>query len=305
MDTAVLQLYVDVVRRGSFAAVARERNLDPSSVSRAVAGLETKLGVRLLQRTTRSLAPTEAGQLYYERVAPLVEDLQQAAQLAQDTAHQPQGTLRVSASVSFGQTCIVPLLPEFTAQYPNLTIELGLTDTVVDLLSEGVDVAIRLGLLADSRLVAQRLMPTTYRICGSPAYVHQWEHRYGPLERPSDLARVNCLRFPLPGFRSHWHFRDRQRQVTIVAVGGNMVIANAVALQHCARQGMGLALLPRWLIDGDLRTGTLVAVLADYAVTATEFDTAAWIVYPSRSYIPLKVQAFVAFLQQHCTPLVN
>ena len=170
MDISTLQIFVEVMRQGSFAAVARDRDLDPSSVSRTIAALEKELGVRLFQRTTRRLSPTEAGTVYFERIEPLVEEMQQAIDIALDTAGQPKGTLRVTASVSFGQKCIVPLLPDFGFRYPELAIDLFLTDAVVDLFAERIDLAIRLGLLTDSTLVAQPLMRTRYRVCASPQY---------------------------------------------------------------------------------------------------------------------------------------
>ncbi|MEM7648048.1 MAG: LysR family transcriptional regulator [Cyanobacteria bacterium P01_A01_bin.70] len=293
MDVSTLQLFVEVVRQGSFAAVARDRRLDPSSVSRAIANLEKELGVRLLQRTTRQLSPTEAGLTYFERVEPLVEELHQALAVTTDMSQQPKGQLRVTASVSFGLTCIVPLLPQFEAQYPDLTVDLLLTDAVVDLLAERVDLAVRLGRLADSTLMAQRLMPTRYSVCASPAYLS----RAAPLRQPQDVEHHDCLRFPLAGFRSRWRFQDHDGGLTEVAVSGRTVISSAIALQQCAIAGMGLALLPHWLIDADIQRGDLVRVLPEYAVTATDFNTAAWLVYPSRSYVPRKVRVFINFLK--------
>ncbi len=293
MDVSTLQLFVEVVRQGSFAAVARDRRLDPSSVSRAIANLEKELGVRLLQRTTRQLSPTEAGLTYFERVEPLVEELHQALAVTTDMSQQPKGQLRVTASVSFGLTCIVPLLPQLSAQYPDLTVDLLLTDAVVDLLAERVDLAVRLGRLADSTLMAQRLMPTRYSVCASPAYLS----RAAPLQQPQDVEHHDCLRFPLAGFRSRWRFQDHDGGLTEVAVSGRTVISSAIALQQCAIAGMGLALLPHWLIEADIQRGDLVRVLPEYAVTATDFNTAAWLVYPSRSYIPRKVRVFIDFLK--------
>ncbi|MEO0756379.1 MAG: LysR family transcriptional regulator [Cyanobacteria bacterium J06648_16] len=294
MELSTLQLFVEVVRQGSFAAVARDHNLDPSSVSRAIAGLEAELGIRLFQRTMRKLSPTEAGTDYFERIESLIEDLQQAGTIAADIATQPQGQLRVTASVSFGLRCIVPLLPAFQARYPKLTVDLLLTDTVLDLLAERVDVAIRLGLMADSSLIAQRLIPTHYAICASSAYLKQTQ----PIQQPTDLAHHNCLLFPLAVFRSRWIFRDSQKQITEVTVKGQTVVSNAIALRDCAVSGIGLAILPNWLIQDDLKTGRLVNVLPNYDVTATDFDTAAWLVYPSRRYIPAKVKVFVDFFKQ-------
>lgn len=299
MDLGVLQLFVDVMRQGSFAAVARERNLDPSTVSRAIASLELELGIRLFQRTTRQLSPTEAGTTYFERVEPLVEEMQQARSLAVDLSGQPQGKLRITTSVSFGQTCIVPLLPEFAALYPELIIDLLLTDAVVDLLAERVDLAIRLGPLADSTLIAERLMQTRYFVCASDGYLKAW----GQPKDPRDIQHHNCLLFPLPGFRSHWIFRDQNGQIADIPVQGRVIISNAVALQQCARAGMGLALLANWLVDQDLFSGRLIDVFPDYEVTATDFNTAAWLLYPSRSYIPRKVQVFIDFLKRSITGL--
>ena len=289
----MLQLFVEVMRQGSFAAVARDRNLDPSSVSRAISGLEAELGIRLFQRTTRKLSPTEAGSTYFERIEPLMEEMQQAIDITADVSGQPRGILRVTTSVSFGHKCIVPLLPEFAALYPDLTVDLLLTDAVVDLLTDRIDVAVRLGRLADSTLMAQQLMPTYYAVCASPSYLK----KASPLKQPMDLAHHDCLLFPLAGFRSRWLFKDMKDQVCEVAVSGRTLISSAMALQQCAVSGMGLALLPHWLIAEDLLTGDLVNVFPDYDVTATDFGTAVWMVYPSRAYVPLKVRVFMDFLK--------
>jgi DNA-binding transcriptional LysR family regulator len=294
MELSVLQTFVDVVKQGSFAAVARERNVDPSSVSRAIAGLEEELGIRLLQRTTRQLSLTEAGTAYFQRIEPLVEEMQQAIDVAADISGEPKGTLRITASVSFGLKCVVPLLPEFKSRYPDLTIDLLLTDATVDLFTERIDLSIRLGLLSDSTLIAQQLLQTQYFVCASPQYLQQWGHP----QHPNDIENHNCLLFPLVGFRSRWRFRDLDRKESEVFVQGRTIISNAIALQQCAISGMGLALLPNWLIEGDLRDGALVNVFPSYDVTATEFNTAAWLVYPSRAYVPLKVRVFIDFLKQ-------
>lgn len=290
----MLQIFVEVVRQGNFAAVARDRGLDPSSVSRTIKGLEKELGVRLFQRTTRRLSPTESGTAYFERIEPLVEEMQQATNVAIDMSGQPKGTLRVTASVPFGQKCIVPLLPEFGTMYPDLTVNLQLTDAVVDLFSERIDLAIRLGLLADSTLIAQRLMRTYYRVCASPQYLQQ----RGYPKNPSDIEHHNCLLFPLAGFRSRWIFRDQQDNISEVPVHGRTIISNAIALEQCAIAGMGLTLLPNWLVDEDLQAGTLINVFPNHEVTATDFNTAAWLVYPSRAYVPLKVRVFIEFLKR-------
>ncbi|MEL6912427.1 MAG: LysR family transcriptional regulator [Cyanobacteria bacterium J06598_4] len=294
MDLATLKIFVEVMGQGSFAAVARERNVDPSSISRTISGLEQELGVRLFQRTTRKLSPTEAGSLYCDRISPLIAEMQQAIELVTES-EQPQGTLRITASVSFGLKCLVPLLPSFEALYPDLAVELLLTDTRLDLVTERIDLAIRLGQLTDSSLIAQKLMSMRYAVCGSPNYLEQ--HQL--IDKPQDIARHNCLLFPLAGYRTRWLFRDRQGKVTEVPVRGRTIISNAIGLQECAIAGMGLALLPHWLTDSEIEAGRLVKVLPDYDVTATDFNPTAWLLYPSRNYVPLKVKVFIDFCQQH------
>jgi DNA-binding transcriptional LysR family regulator len=297
MDLSVLQIFIDVMRQGRFAAVARERNIDPSSVSRAIAGLEAELNIRLLQRTTRSLSPTEAGLAYFQRIEPLVEEMQQAIDVATDISGQPKRILRVTASVSFGLKCIVPLLPDFGAICPDITVDLLLTDANVDFFAERIDLAVRLGLLADSTLIARQLIRTRYFVCASPQYLKQW----GYPKHPHDIEKHNCLLFPLAGFRSKWIFRNTEGKLSEVFVRGRTIISNAIALQQCALLGMGLALLPNWLIDKDLQAGTLIDVFPNYEVTATDYNTGAWLVYPSRAYVPLKVRVLMDFLKNCIT----
>ena len=294
MDLEVLKVFVEVMQQGSFASVARERNVDPSSISRSIAGLERELGVRLLQRTTRKLSPTEAGIVYCDRITPLLEEMQQAQELVTES-ERPKGTLRVTASVSFGLKCIVPFLPEFETLYPELAIELLLTDTRLDLVTERIDLAVRLGQLTDSTLVAQKLISMKYSVCSSLNYLA----RHPKIERPQDISQHNCLLFPLAGYRTRWIFRDRHQQTVEVPVLGRTIISNAIGLQECAMAGMGLALLPQWLTKQEIATGKLVRVLPDYEVTATDFNPIAWLVYPSRSHVPLKVRVLINFLKQH------
>ena len=294
MDLALLRTFVDVMLRGSFATVARDRNVDPSSISRAISALEDELGLRLFQRTTRRLSPTEAGLVYYERIAPLVDEMEEARLVAADVSERLRGTLRITTSVSFGQKCVVPLLPDFTARHPDLTIDLQLSDAIIDIVTERIDIAIRLGTLPDSTLIATQLLKARYLVCASPGYLA----RHGRPAAPRDLADHQCLLFPLPGFRTRWIFRDRAGALVDVPITGRILISNGIALQQCAVAGMGLALLPHWIVGPELQTGALVNVFPDYDVTATDFNTAAWILYPTRSYVPLKVRAFADFLKE-------
>jgi DNA-binding transcriptional LysR family regulator len=294
MDITTLSIFVEVMRRGSFAAVAKDRNLDPSSISRLIASLEEELGIRLFQRSTRQLTATEGGRIYFEKVEPLVEELEQARLAARDVSIGPSGTLRVSTTVAFGQICIVPLLPEFRRSYPGLALELLLTDSNLDLIGERIDVAIRLGPRLDLGYVGTKLFSTRYRVCASPAYVA----RAGAPASPAQLAEHKCIIFNLPGFRDRWLFRRDGDEVIEVPIASELRLSSALAIRQCALDGLGPALMGHWNIDADLAEGALLDLFPDYAVTATEFDTAAWIIYPSRSHLPAKVRIFIDFVRQ-------
>jgi len=295
MDTNALETFVLVARQRSFAAAAREQNIDPSSVSRVVGALENELGVRLFQRNSRRLSLTEAGAIYLQRIEPLIDEIKHARDAVVDASEQLQGTLRITASNSFGVKVVMPQIPQFTAKYPELSVDVVLTDAVVDLVAERFDLAIRLGRLVDSNLVAKLFMHTRYRVVASPNYLRS----HAPIKKPNDLSARDAILFPLPGFRSRWMFRDRQGDTSEVSVKGRITVSSAIGLQQCALGGCGPALLPAWLIEENLADGKLVDVLPKWEVAATNFDTAAWFVYPSRTYVPLKVRAFMEFMRQN------
>jgi DNA-binding transcriptional LysR family regulator len=290
-----LATFVDVVRLGSFAAAARRRDVDPSSVSRTIAALEETLGVRLFARTTRALTTTEAGRVYHERVEPLIDELERAAHAARDTRESPRGLLRVSSFVSFGQRNLVPLLPEFARRYPELTFDLLLTDVALDLVAERIDVALRIGPLVDSTLVGHRLAPLRAMLCASPDYLE----RNGVPSHPREIAAHSTLALgSMPGFDGVWRFARGKEQID-VALAPLLRSSNAQALTACATAGMGLTVQADWIVGHELNSGALRHVLADWQVVVTDFDgPAVWALYPSRTYLPLKVRAFVSFLEE-------
>lgn len=297
MDLENLRLLVEVARAGSFAAVARCRDLDPSSISRAIAAIERGLGLRLFQRTTRRLALTEAGEAYFRRIAPLLEELDQARDEAQAVRTGLIGTLRLTTSVSFGQSRLVPLLPEFRASFPLLTLELLLTDATLDFVGDRLDLALRLGPAPVGDLIGVKLFDTRYRVCASPHYLAG-----GGIGSPDDLRHHSCLLFLLADFRSRWLFRDGTGVIGEVPVRGELIVSNALALRDCALAGMGPDLLADWLIDEDLAAGRLVDLFPQHEVTATEFTTAVWLLYPSRRYLPRKVALAIEFLRRRLKP---
>jgi len=294
MNTESLTIFVECVNRGNFAAVARDRNVDPATISRTIAALENELKLRLFHRDTRKISLTEAGKIYFDRIEPLVEELNRASLLASEVHQHPQGVLRIASPVSFAEHNITPLLPEFSALYPDLRYELLWTDALLDLVAENLDVAIRVGPMPDSTLIAHKLCPMVARVCAAPAYLE----RYGRPEQPQDLERHRCLLLALSGFtRNSWKFTDPQGKRQEVQVNEFMRTSNAMALKQCALAGMGVILQGRWVIGRELRAGTLVDLFPDYEVTAALDDAAAWALYPSRNYVPQKVRVFVDFLK--------
>jgi len=292
MDLESVRLFIDVVKQGSFAAVARQRDLDPSSVSRAISGLESELGFRLFQRTTRKLAPTEAGNEYYGRVQDLVGQFDRAGEEALDLVSQPTGTLRVTACTSFGQRVLAPLLPKIRTRYPELRIDLVLDDQQVDIVNEQIDVAIRFGNRPEGDFITHHLVPRRFHVCASPSYITE----NGTPTHPRDLERLDCLLFPMPGYRSAWKFRNSAVESFSVPVAGHLMISHGLTMTACATAGLGPALLPDWLCLDEIEAGSLVDLFPEFECTATSFGTAAWLVYPSRNYMPLKLRVFNDFL---------
>ena len=291
MDTKDLQTFAEVVRHGSFVGAAKALGQDPSVVSRAISGLEARIGVRLFERSTRKISITEAGAAYHARIEPLLAELEDAGAEARDLTASPRGTLRVSASTAFGEAVIVPALPSFRERYSDITLEFLFDDRPVDLIGEKIDLAVRLSPEAPPDMVVSRLMMTRYHVVASPTYLER-----NPLSQPSDLEDHDCLRFPFDGYRDRWKFRHNETE-TSVPVSGSIVMAAAMALKKAALAGLGPALLADWMVRDAIQAGDLVDPFPDYRVTATTYDTGAWVIYPSRSYLPLKTRSFIDHLR--------
>lgn len=295
MEIETIKLLLDVARLGSFAGAARARDVDPSWVSRTISEAERVLGVRLFQRTTRRLSVTETGEKFVQRMAPVIEEIERIIEAARHEQAEVTGTIRLAASVAFGQTCLVPLLGRFRAAFPNLRLELVLSDANADLVRERIDLAIRLGPDVDGNVICAKLCPTRYRVCASPAYLA----KAPPLRRPQDLDGHQSLVFALGDYRSRWLFRNANGHVVEVPINGSFVISNALGLRTAALDGLGPVLLANWLIDPDIAAGRLIDLFPSHDVTATTFDTAAWLIYPSRAFLPARVRQTIGFLRQH------
>jgi DNA-binding transcriptional LysR family regulator len=250
--------FVRAVERGGFSPAARELGLTPSAISKLVTRMENRLGVRLLNRTTRRLALTPEGEAFFHRAQRILADIEEAEDEVARFRGRPRGKLRVNVGTAFGGHQLVPALPEFLARYPEIAVEITMTDRVVDLVEEGADVGIRSGHLADSSLVARKICDMERVICASPAYLA----RHGTPRRPEDLLGHNCLLFAgVPQFQ-RWPFRTAEG-VRDVAVTGTVSASSAETLVQLAVMGLGVIRLADVIVGDAIARGQLVPVLAD------------------------------------------
>jgi DNA-binding transcriptional LysR family regulator len=282
-----LSAFVEVARRQSLALAARQLERHVSAVSRAVAALEGRLGVRLLQRTTRRVALSEAGRDYFKRCEALLAEFEGADAEVRDRGASLRGTLRVSAATGSGQTLIAPIVPQFLAAHPRLTLDLQLSNRYVDLVEEGYDLALRVGALADSRLVVRSLAPSRRIPVASPAYL---ESRGAP-RTPRELGAHACLVLDIGAHPQRWEL-VRGRARAALEVAGPLRSNNALALLAACQGGLGIALLPEFAVAAEVRRERLRRVLPGWASA----EAAIYAVYPSARFIPAKVRAFVDFL---------
>ncbi len=286
-DFAGLAVFAQVVEARSFSAAARSLGMSKSAVSKRVARLEDRLGARLLNRTTRRLSLTEVGAAFYERCARIVSELEEAELAVTRLSSEPRGTLKLNAPVTFGQLQIAPAVPELLARHPELRIDMLLSDRVVDLVEEGFDLAIRLGPLPDSTLVARRLAPDRRVVCATPGYLE----RHGRPRTPAELETHNCLGYSFLGTQSEWRFRG-PRGERPQRVRGNFQANNGEVLRAALLEGLGLALMPTFIVGRDLAAGRLELVLEDYELPPGGVHA----VYPHGRHLSPKVRAFVDFL---------
>lgn len=289
-DFTRIKTFIKVVEAGSFSAAARDVS-STSSVARQVKSLEDELGVRLLNRTTRSLALTEAGRRFYDRVSAIASDLNGAFSEAKSLQDEVKGLLRVSLRVSAGTTVVVPALPRLLSQYPELQLEITLADERRDLIANNIDVAMWLGDLPDAEIVARRLSPSTRIVCGSPAYFE----RHGIPRTPQDLRHHSCLLFAAPSYRNRWSF-TRDGRLEEVDVGGTIRSENGLVLLSSGQAGLGVIIVHEWMVRHLLADGRMVRVLSDYTVNPRPGDAELYAVFPSHRGLSRKVRVFIDFL---------
>lgn len=286
--------FVESVERSSFSAAARLLGTTPSAVSKRVAKLENRLGVRLLQRTTRSLSLTAEGAVYYERVAKLLRELEEVDD-AMTSGGKPKGKLTVSTSLDFGQWLLVQSIPAFLKQYPEIEIDLRLSDRLVDLVIEGVDVAIRLGDLEDSSLVRQHLGQARFTLCASPIYLN----KHGRPMTPEELAQHNCLRYLFNGRPVPWEFFVDQTWQPL-QVNGTFNSDNGGALKGAAIAGLGIARLFDFQIQEEVKQQQLEILLPGQLSPGLAVQA----LFTHQRNLSPRVRAFLDFLSAHCASVL-
>jgi DNA-binding transcriptional LysR family regulator len=290
---ATMETFVRVVEAGSFVAAADRMGLSPAMVSRHVQNLEERLGTRLLNRTTRRIGLTEPGAAYYERCQQLLREVEEMDLSVAREVQQPRGVLHVNAPVVFGTRHLAPLLAEYTGRYPEVAIDLNLTDRFVDLVEEGADLAVRIGVLTESTLVARRLCPIRIVLCASPGYLE----RHGTPRTPADLAAHSCLGYTYTRGGAEWELPGPDGSI-VLPIRGSLRANNGEALHQAALDGMGIAFQPTFIAGEALAAGRLRQVLAPYA----RAELSAYAVFPSRKFLSAKVRTFVDFLAEKFGP---
>ncbi|OCQ24066.1 LysR family transcriptional regulator [Pseudoalteromonas luteoviolacea] len=288
MDSVIaMRSFIRVVETGSFSAVAVELNTNQATISKRIASLENKLGTKLLVRGSRKHTLTEAGKAYFERVSNIVMEIDEAEAEARSLTATPKGHLRITVPTMFGSMYVAPVISEFLSLYPEIGLDMKFDENMVDLVREGIDVAIRLGDLQDSSLVAKNLGYDELIVVASPKYLS----KYSIPSRLEDLKTHNCLIYSLsPKRGTVWVF-GTQSNTTKVEVTGNFQCDNGMGLMEMLLADAGIALMPKWMVHQEIEAGRLLHILNDhykrYPISA---------VFPKNRYIPLKVRSFLDFM---------
>lgn len=285
-----MRIFAAVVETGSFSAAAKKLGISKALASRQVSQLESELGAKLLNRTTRKLSLTEIGSFVYPHCSKINHEADEVRQIASGLNSQPSGVLRISSPLAFGSLHVAPALPSLLEKYPELEIDLVLTDQAVDLVEDNIDVALHLFNIPSELVVARRLAPLNWILCASEEYLQ----RHGEPATPSELTRHNCLIYPELHRQSEWHFRSAKGEI-VVQVHGNCRANGTPALLRMVREGMGIALLPSFVAGSDVAEGRVVPVLQEYEPML--YSTLYALHLPNR-YLPPKINAFINHLTE-------
>jgi DNA-binding transcriptional LysR family regulator len=280
--------FVEVVHRGSFTAAAEKLGLSRSAISKQVAHLENRLRARLLNRTTRRLSLTEVGQVFFASARLGLQQIAEAEAAVSSLQSAPRGTLQLNVPMSFGILHVAPAIADFLARFPEVQVDVRLDDRKLDLVEAGFDLAIRIGELPDSSLVARALCPCPLVVCAAPSYLQ----RRGKPSVPDDLRRHEAVIYSYSDVPSQWAFTGRSGQTIAVPVAGRVRMNNSLALREVLLQGAGIMVTPRFVVETDLRAGRLTALLEDYRLR----EMTVYAVYPERRHLSPKVRAFIDFM---------
>jgi DNA-binding transcriptional LysR family regulator len=285
-----MKAFTRVVEAGGFAAAARQLGLSRSSVNKLVINLEDQLQTQLLHRTTRQVAPTDAGRAFYARCINILADLEEA-ELALTRLHQePQGTLRINAPMTFGTLHLAPIVADFVAQHPDLHVELSLNDRIIDPIEEGFDVTVRIAQAPTvASLIVHHLVPMPIVLCAAPAYLAAW----GTPTQPQDLKHHACLHYGHIAQGNSWTLVEAEN-THHVKIQGPLCCNNGEVLREAALAGVGIVMLPMFIVGKDLQAGTLQQILGDYA--PPQIDVYA--LYPINRHLSAKVKVWIEFLQR-------
>ena len=283
-----ISTFVEVAAKGSLSAAARAEGVAPAMIGRRLDGLEHRLGVKLLQRTTRKIALTNEGITFLEDCQRILADLVDAEAAVSERSARASGHLMISAPAGFGRRHVAPLIPSFLAEHRDVNLTLNLNDRVADLIGEGIDVAIRIASLTDSNLIGVKLAENKRTVVASPAYLK----RHGIPTSLDDLGQHNCLAFSSDGSQRGWTFRQNGKNVTL-KVAGNMVCNDGQVLHDWALSGKGLAWRSMWEVGAEIESGKLVTVLDEFAAPGSDV----YAVFAQRRHLPLRIRAFIDFLR--------
>ena len=284
-----IPVFISVVEQGSFSKAAEVLGFSNSGVSKRISALEAQLGVKLLYRSTRKLSLTEAGERYYQHAQRAFEAAKEAESAATGLQQEAQGVLRISAPMSFSRSHIAPIIPKFLKAYPKISIQMELSDTWSDVISEGYDLALRAGDLPDSSLVAKPLAPLHSVICAAPNYLEE----FGSPKEPADLVQHNCLLYSYHSTSNEWFFNRNDEDVR-VEVKGNYQVNNSDALKEALLTGLGVGRLPSFIAGEEIKKGNLIPLLTDYQMPYKNLVA----LYPQRQYLAKKVSVFLSFLEE-------
>jgi DNA-binding transcriptional LysR family regulator len=291
-----MAVFTRIVATGSLSSAARDLGVSPAIVSRTLAALETRLGVRLLNRTTRRLNLTDEGAKYHEACGRILAEIEEADSAVAARRAEPQGVLRVALHASFAHKHVAPLIPDFTRRYPRIKLALSLSDRTVNVIDEGFDLAIQIAQLEDSSLAARKLAPNRRVVCASPKYLAA----HGTPRVPEDLAAHNCIMvMPHGDFSSTWEYRDPRGNPGSVRVTGKLASDSWEVMREWAVSGMGIAIKSTWDVRRHLEDGSLVALCPGYTFGP---EVAIYAVYPHRRHLPAKTRVFIDFLADSFGP---